>query len=137
MASGNVGTVCSNCFAIPAILQTNIYTSTAASLYEGGILEVKKRFSQNITLLGNYTYSHAWDDTTDFNSLAAHFGSNGALWTDGDFNYDGSVDTTDFNLLASNFGQALPAQTAATVSAPVPEPSSTSAPISPRPKTLR
>ena len=65
---GSPCAVATNCFAIPAILQTNIYTSTAASLYEGGILEVKKRFSQNVTLIGNYTYSHAWDDTTDFNS---------------------------------------------------------------------
>ncbi|HEV2964865.1 MAG TPA: TonB-dependent receptor [Candidatus Angelobacter sp.] len=65
---GSPCAVASNCFAIPAILQTNVYTSTAASLYEGGILEVKKRFSQNLTLIGNYTYSHAWDDTTDFNS---------------------------------------------------------------------
>jgi hypothetical protein len=65
---GSPCAVAANCFAIPAILQTNVYTSTAASLYEGGILEVKKRFSQNLTLIGNYTYSHAWDDTTDFNS---------------------------------------------------------------------
>jgi hypothetical protein len=65
---GSPCVVTANCFAIPGILQTNVYTSTGASLYEGAIVEVKKRFSNNITIFGNYTYSHAWDDTTDFNS---------------------------------------------------------------------
>jgi len=66
--AGSPCLVTANCFAIPGILQTNLYTSTASSLYEGGILEVKKRFSEHVMLMGNYTYSHAWDDTTDFNS---------------------------------------------------------------------
>lgn len=65
---GSPCVVTANCFAIPAILQTNVYTSTGAALYEGAIVEIKKRFSDNVTLFGNYTYSHAWDDTTDFNS---------------------------------------------------------------------
>jgi hypothetical protein len=65
---GSPCAVATNCFAIPGILQTNVYTSTAASLYEGVILEVQKRFSKQIMVMGNYTYSHAWDDTTDFNS---------------------------------------------------------------------
>lgn len=56
------------CFVNPAILQADQYSSKASALYEGGIVEVKKRFSDNFTLLGNYTYSKAFDNSTDFNS---------------------------------------------------------------------
>jgi hypothetical protein len=56
------------CFANPAILQADQYSSRGSALYEGGIVEVKKRFSDHFTLMGNYTYSKAFDTTTDFNS---------------------------------------------------------------------
>ncbi|MGH9712869.1 MAG: carboxypeptidase regulatory-like domain-containing protein [Candidatus Acidiferrales bacterium] len=56
------------CFANPAILQADQYSSKGSALYEGGIVEVKKRFSDHFTLMGNYTYSKAFDTTTDFNS---------------------------------------------------------------------
>ncbi|HET8923056.1 MAG TPA: carboxypeptidase regulatory-like domain-containing protein [Candidatus Acidoferrum sp.] len=58
------------CFADPThtILQNNVYSSLASSLYHGGILELKKRFSNHFTVLANYTYSRATDDSTDFNS---------------------------------------------------------------------
>ena len=58
------------CFADPThtILQNNVYSSIASALYQGGILEVRKRFSEHVTLIGNYTYSRAVDDATDFNS---------------------------------------------------------------------
>jgi hypothetical protein len=56
------------CFVNPAILQADQYSSQASALYEGGIIEVKKRFSDNFTLIGNYTYSKAFDTSTDFNS---------------------------------------------------------------------
>jgi len=63
------------CFADPThtILQNNIYSSIASALYQGGIFEVKKRFSSHVTLIGNYTYSRAVDDATDFNSDYAAF----------------------------------------------------------------
>jgi hypothetical protein len=63
------------CFADPThtILQNNQYSSVAAAVYNGGILEVKKRFGNNFTLLGNYTYSKAIDNSTDFNSDYAPF----------------------------------------------------------------
>ncbi len=63
------------CFADPThtILQNNEYSSIAAAKYDGGILEVRKRFSDRVTLLGNYTYSKAIDDATDFNSDYAAF----------------------------------------------------------------
>ena len=56
------------CFVNPLIVQNNQYTSAASALYEGGIIEVKKRFGAHYTLLGNYTYSKGFDTTTDFNS---------------------------------------------------------------------
>ena len=56
------------CFVNPLVVQNNQYSSQAYALYEGGILEVKKRFSDHFTLFGNYTYSKAIDTSTDFNS---------------------------------------------------------------------
>jgi hypothetical protein len=58
------------CFADPThtILQNNVYSSAASALYQGGILELKKAFGNHFTLLANYTYSRATDNTTDFNS---------------------------------------------------------------------
>jgi hypothetical protein len=55
-------------FARPLVLQADQYSSVAASLYEGGMLEIKKRFSDHFTMFGNYTYSKAFDNSTDFNS---------------------------------------------------------------------
>ncbi len=57
-----------SCFGNPLLLQTDQYSSEGAALYEGGILEVKKRFSSHFTVMGNYTLSKAFDTTTDFNS---------------------------------------------------------------------
>jgi hypothetical protein len=56
------------CFVNPLIAQNNQYSSAASALYEGGILEIKKRYSNYFTLMANYTYSKAFDTTTDFNS---------------------------------------------------------------------
>src|SRR5205807_806166 len=56
------------CFANPTILQNNFYSSKGSALYEGGILEIKKRFNNYVTLTGNYTLSKAFDTSTDFNS---------------------------------------------------------------------
>jgi hypothetical protein len=63
------------CVADPThtILQNNQYSSIANAVYHGGILEVKKRFSDHFTLMANYTYSKALDDSTDFNSDYAAF----------------------------------------------------------------
>jgi len=57
-----------SCFVNPLLLQGNQYSSLGAALYEGGILEVKKRFSNALSLFGSYTLSKAFDTTTDFNS---------------------------------------------------------------------
>ncbi|MGZ4866306.1 MAG: outer membrane beta-barrel protein [Candidatus Angelobacter sp.] len=57
-----------NCFVNPLLLQNDVYSSKGSSLYEGAILEVKKRFSTHFSVLANYTLSKAFDTTTDFNS---------------------------------------------------------------------
>ena len=62
------GTAIPSCFVHFGILQADQYSSQGSALYEGGIIEVKKRFSDHFTLLGNYTYSKAFDTNTDFNS---------------------------------------------------------------------
>jgi len=56
------------CFVNPLVAQNNQYSSEAYAIYEGGILEVKKRFSDHFTLFGNYTYSKAFDTSTDYNT---------------------------------------------------------------------
>ena len=63
------------CFADPTrtILQSNEYASLANAVYHGGILEVKKRFTNHLALMANYTYSKAIDYSTDFNSDYAAF----------------------------------------------------------------
>ncbi|HEY1526881.1 MAG TPA: TonB-dependent receptor [Candidatus Angelobacter sp.] len=56
------------CFGNPLLLQGDQYSSKGSALYEGAILEVKKRFSTHFSVLANYTLSKAFDTTTDFNS---------------------------------------------------------------------
>jgi hypothetical protein len=56
------------CFVNPLVVQNNQYTATASALYEGGIVEVKKRFGNHYTVFGNYTFAKGFDTSTDFNS---------------------------------------------------------------------
>ncbi len=56
------------CFGNPLVLQNNVYSSEGEAQYAGGILEVRKRFSDHFSIMASYTYSKATDDTTDFNS---------------------------------------------------------------------
>jgi Carboxypeptidase regulatory-like domain/TonB dependent receptor-like, beta-barrel len=56
------------CFVNPLIIQNNQYTSAASALYEGLILEMTKRFGNRFALFANYTFSKAFDTSTDFNS---------------------------------------------------------------------
>ena len=56
------------CFVNPFIVQNNQYTSASSAVYQAGILEIKKRFSNHFTLFGNYTFSKGFDTGTDFNS---------------------------------------------------------------------
>jgi hypothetical protein len=57
-----------SCFVNPLILQDNIYSSAAFAHYHGISFEVKQRLSHHFMAMANYTYSRAWDTTTDFNS---------------------------------------------------------------------
>ncbi|MDQ2938512.1 MAG: TonB-dependent receptor, partial [Acidobacteriota bacterium] len=57
-----------NCFVNPLILQSDQYSSAGAAVYHGGIFEIRKRFSNRYAIFGNYTYSKAIDQVTDFNS---------------------------------------------------------------------
>ncbi len=67
---GTEGLPCATqqCFVNPLIVQNNQYTSGAYALYEGGIVEVKKRFREHFTLFGNYTFSKGFDTSTDYNT---------------------------------------------------------------------
>jgi hypothetical protein len=67
---GTEGLPCATtqCFVNPLVVQNNQYSSEASALYEGGIVEIKKRFSDHFTLFGNYTFSKGFDTSTDFNS---------------------------------------------------------------------
>ncbi|MGA9903438.1 MAG: TonB-dependent receptor [Terriglobales bacterium] len=56
------------CFINPLIVQNNQYTSGAYALFEGGIVEVKKRFRDHYTVFGNYTFSKGFDTSTDYNT---------------------------------------------------------------------
>ena len=56
------------CFVNPFIVQNNQYTSAGSAVYQAGILEIKKHFSNHFTLFGNYTFSKGFDTGTDFNS---------------------------------------------------------------------
>jgi hypothetical protein len=47
-------------------------------------------------------------DVTDLGNLASSYGAtSGALWVQGDTNYDNAVDVTDLGNLASNYGGHL------------------------------
>src|SRR5262249_317975 len=65
---GCAGALVFNCFADPLLLQNNFYESAGKAVYDGGIVELNKRFGQHSSLLVNYTLSKAFDDVTDFNS---------------------------------------------------------------------
>jgi hypothetical protein len=67
-AAGCTGAAIVTCFRDPLLFQENIYESSARAFYHGMILEVTKRFSRNFSIAGNYTFSKAIDEVTDFNS---------------------------------------------------------------------
>jgi len=52
----------------PLIFQSNVYESNSNSFYGGMILEASKRLSRTVQINANYTWSHATDETTDYNS---------------------------------------------------------------------
>jgi hypothetical protein len=55
-------------FANPLIYQSNVYESESNSFYGGLLLEADERFGRNLEFSASYTWSHATDETTDYNS---------------------------------------------------------------------
>ncbi len=55
-------------FVNPLIYQSNVYESNSNSFYGGLMLEGSKRIGRSVQLHANYTWSHATDETTDYNS---------------------------------------------------------------------
>jgi len=55
-------------FRDPLLFQDNVYASTANSWYNGMVVELKQRFSENVNVAFNYTLSKAIDETVDYNS---------------------------------------------------------------------
>ena len=53
------------------------FTSNGNSIYHGATVSVTKRFSNHYQFQGNYTWSRAIDDTSDFNNAFASFRPNG------------------------------------------------------------
>jgi Carboxypeptidase regulatory-like domain/TonB dependent receptor len=56
------------CFVNPLIVQNNQYSSQSYALYEGGIAELTKRFSNRFSVFANYTWSKGIDTSTDYNT---------------------------------------------------------------------
>jgi hypothetical protein len=52
----------------PRILQLNIFESSANSFYHAGMIQVTRRFTRNLALNSNFTFSRAIDESVDFNS---------------------------------------------------------------------
>jgi hypothetical protein len=55
-------------FRDPLLFQDNVYESTANSFYHGFVIEANKHFSKDVGVAGNYTFSKAIDEETDYNS---------------------------------------------------------------------
>jgi len=65
---------------------------------------------------------------TDFMRMTQHYTQNsGSIWSQGDFNYDGSVNSSDFTLLSKTYNMTLPAPAAP----PDPAPAMVANPVSP------
>ena len=67
-ASGCTGAAITTCFRNPSLFQEILYEAAASANYHGLIFEFNKRFGRNIAISGNYTYSEANDQVTDYNS---------------------------------------------------------------------
>jgi autotransporter-associated beta strand protein len=112
--TGNGITSASAAAAASGAMKTALGVAEATDVFSTFPASFAGQSVDNTSVLVRYTaYGDATldgtVDTTDFNILAANFGTSGRRWSQGDFNYDGNVDTIDFNQLASNFGASVPA----------------------------
>jgi len=62
------GALIVNCFRNPTLFQEIIYESAASANYNGLIAEFNAQFGRNVAIAGNYTFSEANDQVTDYNS---------------------------------------------------------------------
>ncbi len=67
-AAGCAGAGLYSCFRDPLLFQENAYESSANAFYHGMIVEMTRRFGTNYSIAGNYTFSKAMDEVTDFNT---------------------------------------------------------------------
>ena len=67
-ASGCAGAAIFTCFRNPSLFQEIIYESAASANYHGFMVELNKQFGRGLAIAGNYTYSKAYDQVTDYNS---------------------------------------------------------------------
>jgi Carboxypeptidase regulatory-like domain len=56
------------CVVNELVAQNNQYSSESYAIYEGGIAELTKRFSNHFSVFGNYTWSKGLDTSTDYNT---------------------------------------------------------------------
>src|SRR5262249_47630784 len=75
--------------------------------------------------------------SVDFNILVSNFGMTGLVFSQGNFNYDGTIDSIDFNLLAANFGDVVGASTAPAVALALPATAAGNVSAGPRLAALR
>lgn len=62
------GALIVNCFRNPTLFQEILYESSSSANYNGMMIEFTKRFGNNLAISGNYTFSKAFDQVTDYNS---------------------------------------------------------------------
>ncbi len=67
-ASGCTGAGIVNCFRDPTLFQEILYEASSSANYNGLLIEVNKRFGNNLAISANYTFSKAFDQVTDYNS---------------------------------------------------------------------
>jgi Carboxypeptidase regulatory-like domain len=72
-STGVAGTADTNCGRVndAGITQFTDYQSRGSSIYHGMTVSLQRRFSNYFSFQGNYTFSKAIDDQTDFNSAFA------------------------------------------------------------------
>jgi hypothetical protein len=92
-------------FVRSALSAGSISSSTMASGFAVGYVDVSTtRVDVRNLLLGDAN-ANGKVDTADFNLLAGAFGSSDQFWGNGDFDYDGVIGSTDFNAMVGNWGR--------------------------------
>lgn len=67
-AAGCAGLAIFTCFRDPNLFQEILYESSSSANYNGMMVEFSKRFGSKVSIAGNYTFSKAFDQVTDYNS---------------------------------------------------------------------